>query len=607
MNKALFIISLQHELAMSIGNKLDLQAMLKVFLKVCFNRLNLTSSHIYMYCDQNNVPCKLSELSSIHYQKFISIPKRNQHLLSPQNVLLTDFVNTLHKTKENKELMVGDEQYFYGFIIPEHGFLVFETHYVLEAEVQQALAPILQKLATSCYTSLVHDSLVKEIHSRELVEEKVAYQAQHDGLTGLYNRLYMSTLLSEAIEEAHTHKKFGSIIFIDLNKFKPVNDAMGHAVGDHILITLANRFRSLIKPNIDIARFGGDEFVFLIRDLEHNYQEVIASIIEEVNQLLTIPFVVKTNSYKLSCSAGYVLFPLQSSTVNNLIKFADIAMYEAKRTKSRRGKQYKPSMSDKIKRRLAYVDDMKQGLQNGDFKLFYQPQYDHNSAIIGAEALLRWDHPIYGVESPAVYIPIAEESDLILNIGQWVLEQACRDIQKIESLTLPKTFNKVSINVSAKQLIQHDFQDKVIYAINQNNISSGRLALELTENLLVENIEDSIKLIASLKANNIDCSIDDFGTGYSSLTYLKRIPASVLKIDRSFVENIEKSEASTAIALMIISLGKTLNMNILAEGVETIEELNCLKTLGCNQYQGYYFSKPIPFSELIELLKAEQA
>ena len=288
--------------------------------------------------------------------------------------------------------------------------------------------------------------------------------------------------------------------------------------------------------------------------------------------------------------------------MNNLIKFADIAMYEAKRAKSKQGKQYQPAMSEKIKRRLAYVDDMKRGLEHGDFKLYYQAQYNHYGDIIGAEALLRWQHPVHGMESPGVYIPIAEESDLILAIGQWVLEQACRDINKIEQLALPESFKKIAINVSAKQLNQHDFQERVLHAIKQNNIPAERLALELTENLLVENIEDSIKLIASLKANAIDCSIDDFGTGYSSLTYLKRIPASVLKIDRSFVANIEQCNESAAIASMIISLGKTLKMNILAEGVETAEELNCLKVLGCYQYQGYYFSEPLPFDEFIQLL-----
>ena len=602
MNKALFIISLQHELAMAIGNKLDLKAMLKVFLKVCFSRLNLTSAHIYMHCDHSGMPSKLAALESKNYQHLLSIPKNKRGQPWQQNSVLTNFAEQLNHAQQNISFRCKNDHFLFGFIISDHGLLIFETHYALADEVQKALLPILNKLATSCYTSLVHDSLVKEVHSRQLIEEKVAYQAQHDGLTGLFNRQHINHLLTNAIEDAHRNKHIGTIIFIDLNRFKPINDAMGHTVGDKILLTLANRLHSLSSEHIDVGRFGGDEFIMLVKNLNFGYQDAISQLITQINELLAIPFVIDANSYKLSCSIGYALFPLQSSTVNNLIKFADIAMYEAKRAKSKQGKQYQPAMSEKIKRRLAYVDDMKRGLEHGDFKLYYQAQYNHYGDIIGAEALLRWQHPVHGTESPGVYIPIAEESDLILAIGQWVLEQACRDINKLEQLALPESFKKIAINVSAKQLNQHDFQKRVLHAIKQNNIPAERLALELTENLLVENIEDSIKLIASLKANAIDCSIDDFGTGYSSLTYLKRIPASVLKIDRSFVANIEQCNESAAIASMIISLGKTLKMNILAEGVETAEELNCLKVLGCYQYQGYYFSEPLPFDEFIQLL-----
>ena len=560
MNKALFLISLQHELAMAIGNKLDLKAMLKIFLKVCFNRLDLTSAHIYVYCDQSGMPSKSLPLNGTSYQHFLSIPKNKLGQSWSKNTILANFARQLNSSQKNLSSQCENGQYLFGFIIPDYGLLTFETHYKLADEVQKALQPILQKLATSCYTSIVHDSLVKEIHSRQLIEEKVAFQAQHDGLTGLFNRQHINFLLGNALEDARNNETAGSVVFIDLNRFKPINDAMGHTVGDKILLTLAYRLNSLSNEHIDIGRFGGDQFIILLKNLNTDYQVTIDQLITQINQLLTAPFIIDTNSYKLTCSIGYALFPLQSSTVNNLIKFADIAMYEAKRAKTQRGKQYQRVMSDKIKRRLAYVDDMKQGLEQGDFKLYYQGQYNHYGDIIGAEALLRWQHPIHGKESPALYIPIAEESDLILAIGQWVLEQACRDIKKLEQLSLPKSFNKVAINISAKQLIQHDFQESILKAVKQNDIPAKRLALELTENLLVENIEDSIKLIASLKENAIDCAIDDFGTGYSSLTYLKRIPASVLKIDRSFVTNIAQSSESAAIASMIISLGKTLKI-----------------------------------------------
>ena len=375
----------------------------------------------------------------------------------------------------------------------------------------------------------MHDTLVKEVRSRELVEEKVAYQAQHDGLTGLCNRQHFNTLLDKAIIQAHQYKHVGSVIFIDLNRFKPFNDAMGHIVGDKILLSFANRLRILAGEDIDIGRFGGDEFVILLKNLNVDYADSIRTVIDKINQSLSVPFVVDANSYKLSCSIGYALFPLQSSTVNNLIKFSDIAMYEAKRSRNLEGVQYQPIMFEKIKKRIAYIEDIKQGLLQGDFKLHYQAQFNHYGDVIGAEALLRWQHPEHGVESPSVYIAIAEESDLILSIGQWVIEQACHDIQKLEQLALPEYFKNIAINISAKQLVQHDFQHKIMHAIEHNKISARRLSLELTENLLVENIEDSIKLIAALKANAIDCSIDEFWYRLLLTNLFKTYPSKYIK------------------------------------------------------------------------------
>ena len=602
MNNALFIISVQHELAMAIGNKLDLKDMLKVFLKVCFNRLNLTSAHIYTYCDSNGVPIKQATQQNASYQHLLSMPKMNSGQHWPDDEMLIQFVKTLNDVQKNHSFQPNENKYLFGFIIPQHGLLIFETNYSLEDSVQKALKPILQKLAISYYTSIVHDALVQEVDSRKIAENKIIFQAQHDDLTKLYNRQHLNTLLAESISDAIENNHFGCVIFIDLNRFKPINDAMGHAVGDEILFTLASRLLKLTSDKSVVARFGGDEFILLLTKLPANYQKIIDQSILEVNEILSLPFEVNSALYKLNCSIGYAIFPEQSTTVNDTIKFADIAMYEAKSAKTLLGLKYHETMSDKINKRIAYVEEIKHALINNDFKLYYQAQYNHNGDIVGAEALLRWLHPVNGMESPSVYIPIAEESDLILFIGQWVLEQACRDIYALEQIGLPTHFKNIAINVSAKQLIQHDFENIVLKTIEENNIYSNHLVLELTESLLVENIEHSIELLLNLKSFNIDCAIDDFGTGYSSLTYLQRIPASVLKIDRSFVTNIDKSKDSAAIASMIIGLAKTLKMKVLAEGVETLEELECLKTLGCYNFQGFYFSKPMPFSDFIELL-----
>ena len=602
MNNALFIISLQHEIAMAIGNKLDLKDMLKVFLKVCFNRLNLTSGHIYMYCDDNGLPIKLATQQSAPYQHLLSIPKMKDGKPSFADLELSSFVNELNTLQHSHSFQCTNSRYLFGFIIPQQGLLIFETHYHIEETIQKALTPILQKLATSCYSSIVHDSLVQEIHSREVAEKQVIYHAQHDGLTGLINRQHLNNLLDSAITNAVFDSHSGCVIFIDLNKFKPINDVMGHTIGDQVLLSFALRLQSLANENVDVARFGGDEFILVIKKLPDDHQPVIEQTIQKINKLLSVPIIFESNSYKLTCCIGYAIFPQQSSDVTNIIKFADIAMYEAKKANTLQGIQYHTDMSDKINKRLAYSDAMKQGLANDEFKLYYQAQYNHDGEIVGAEALIRWSHPTYGIESPSIYIPIAEETDLILDIGQWVLEQACRDIYQLEQKHLPTTFRNIAINISAKQLIQHDFQDLILKTIKSHNILPNHLTLELTESLLIENIDNSIELLRNLKTQKVGCAIDDFGTGYSSLTYLQRIPANVLKIDRSFVTNIDQSNESIAIATMIISLGKMLNMEVLAEGVETLAELECLKSLGCYNYQGFYFSKPMPLSELMSLL-----
>jgi len=606
MNNAVFIISLQHEIAMAIGNKLDLEDMLKIFLKVCFNRLNLTSGHIYMYCDDSGLPIKLPTPQSAPYQHLLSIPKMKGGQPSCADLELSSFVKKLDTLQQPHSFQCNNSQYLFGFIIPQQGLLIFETHYFIEDTIQKALTPILQKLATSCYSSIVHDSLVQEIQSRQIAEEQVVYQAQHDGLTGLINRQHLNHLLSSAITDSISHSHSGSVIFIDLNKFKPINDVMGHTIGDQILLSFAQRLQSLANANIDVARFGGDEFILVIKKLPKNHQQVIEQTIQKINDLLSSPIVFESNSYKLTCCIGYAIFPQQSSDVTNIIKFADIAMYEAKKANTLQAIQYSTNMSDKINKRSAYSDAMKQSLANDEFKLYYQAQYNHHGDIVGAEALIRWTHPIYGMESPSIYIPIAEETDLILEIGQWVLKQACQDIYQLEQTDLPSTFRNIAINISAKQLIQHNFQELILTAIQNSKIAPNHLTLELTESLLVENIDNSIELLRNLKAEQVGCAIDDFGTGYSSLTYLQRIPANVLKIDRSFVTNIDQSNESIAIATMIISLGKMLNMTVLAEGVESSAELECLKTLGCYNYQGFYFSKPMPLPELMNLLAVDK-
>ncbi|MGJ8694591.1 MAG: putative bifunctional diguanylate cyclase/phosphodiesterase [Thalassotalea sp.] len=610
MNKALFIVSLQHELAMAIGNDLDLKVMLKHFIQVCFNRLSLCSAHVYIHQNSQGVPIIANDDSVnngciVQTRHFLSMPKNIEGKAWQTTPVLVNFSKKLITGHKNLKLQQDNGHYLYGFILPDHGVIIFETHFEFEAAIEKVLLPILSKLAKSCYTNIVYDSLLIEMSARKNAEDRVSYQAQHDALTGLSNRQYFKGILEKTYYQAINEGSLGCVLFLDLNRFKPINDAMGHSVGDEILSTLAERLQYLVSENKYVARFGGDEFILLLANLpkaESEAELIVSQFIAQINESINSPVFFEGNIFKLTCSIGYHFFPHQYTQLIDVIPFADIAMYEAKRTGAVAGLKYQKAMSDKINLKNDYVEEMKQAIENNEFCLYYQPQYNHQQQIIGAEALLRWPHPTRGMESPEVYIPIAEDSDLILDIGTWVLEQACRDLKKLTAHGLPDFFKKLSINVSPKQLIQDDFKDLVLTAVETNQVPANLLGLELTENVLVESFSSTISLIEALKEHGIECSIDDFGTGYSSLTYLKRIPASLLKIDRSFVTDIHKETEGVAIAKMIIGLGKALNMNVLAEGVETEQELNCLMSLGCYQYQGYYFSKPLPFEQFIQLL-----
>lgn len=606
MNNALFIVSLQHELAMAIGNDLDLKVMLKHFMKVCFKRLNLCSAHVYIHQNKSGIPIIINEDSLYQTSHFLSIPQNKEGQAWKHTSVLVNFSKTLIEGKKNLKSRQENGHILYGFILPDHGVIIFESHVEFELAIEKALQPILQKLSKSCYTNIVYDSLLLEISARKNAEASANFQSIHDGLTGLYNRQHFQSLLSQSYENVIAKGGSACVLFLDLNGFKLINDAMGHRVGDKILSVLASRLLELVSDDQYVARFGGDEFILLLSKLPSNIREAdlaVGSFINEVNERINAPVTIDCNTFRLSCSIGYHFFANEQTSLADIIPFADIAMYEAKRSGAPLGLRYESAMSDKINIKNNYVEEMKAAIKNDEFCLYYQPQYNQYHQIIGVEALLRWHHPTKGMESPEVYIPIAEESDLILDIGLWVLQQACRDLKVLEQLGLPDFFKKLSINISPKQLLQEDFKDAVLFNIEKNQVTPQLLGLELTENLLVESFGSSIALIESLKRSGVDCSIDDFGTGYSSLTYLKRIPAYLLKIDRSFVTDIHKESEGAAIAKMIVGLGHALKMDVLAEGVETEEELNCLISLGCYQYQGYYFSKPIPFNQLVDLLR----
>lgn len=576
--------------------------MLHQFLKVCNARLGLSSSHIFLYRDEQNVLCKSDGFKSCTLAHFTSLPDRHSGKLWSENTELLESARLIGSNDQKKI------EHFDYFAIEDIGVLVIAHEDTITEMVRNILLPVISKLAMSCQASINHYTLIKEVDARKVAEEQMLYRAYHDEVTGLSNRLSFRDTLQREISICREQKKAGAVLFVDLNDFKSINDLMGHQIGDVILHQVAERLNNTLPTANMIARFGGDEFTVLLIDddgsIDRLQKRIDAHIVDIVSAIES-GFSVKDNHFAMTCCIGYDVFgPNYIKTATELLKNADLAMYEAKRTSSNTGMLYMPAMSEALDNRIAYISDIKSALKNNEFELHYQPQYDKDCCIIGAEALLRWYSPTRGYVPPDQYIGIAEESDLIVAIGDWVMERASRDIATLESMGLPSSFHSVSINVSARQLAKDDFEHKIRSVITSHNINPQRLSIEITEGIMVGNIERSILLLEKLRRLGVNSSIDDFGTGYSSLTYLKRLPANLIKIDRSFITDIHKDLSNQSIVTMIIGLATSLKMEVIAEGVENMDELDYLSEIHCGQYQGYYFCKPVPLEQLIEKIAA---
>jgi len=603
MNTAMQIMSAQHQLVLAILEGTELSEMLHHFLQVSSARLNATNSHIFIFQDADHNPTyqpqKKNDDQLAHY---LSLPIQKNGIPWSESQTLTNIIQQFYLTNLANQVIEFESSLYHCFKISDFGVLTIQRIQPLEREIQRALAPVLEKLAASCISSMVHQTLRQEIKTRQDIEQQNQYQASHDYLTGLCNRIELERRLKRAITSCVDNHHQGVLLLIDLVSFKNINDVMGHHVGDKVLCQIACRLKELTEKHDTVARFGGDEFIILLRDLPSDVKEVdsiLNTMIIRIINAIETPFEVAEGTFSLSCFIGYERFINAEKSVHDIIKNANIAMYEAIKKGQEKALPYHSTMSDLLNQRINYTAEIKQALTDKEFELHYQPQFDHLGHMVGAEALLRWNNPLRGYESPALYIPIAEESDLILQIGNFVLDQACEDIYQLEQMQLPRSFAQISVNVSAKQLSRADFVDIVIEKINRYKISPSRLKIEITESIMMGDIDLSISHLQKLRQFGVQCAIDDFGTGYSSLAYLRRLPASLLKIDRVFVTDLDKDEGNKAIASMIIGLGKRLNMQVIAEGVENQQQLDCLISLGCYQYQGYYFSRPLPFTQLI--------
>ena len=441
----------------------------------------------------------------------------------------------------------------------------------------------------------------RSITERKRVEDEIERLAFYDALTGLPNRRLLLDRLVTALSGCRAHSRHGALLFIDLDNFKDLNDTMGHDVGDSLLERVANRIVTCAKPGDTVARLGGDEFVVMLEGLPTDESEAIEQVrgvAEHVLEVLNHPYLLEGYQHHSTPSLGIALFDGAVQSVDDLLKRADLAMYQAKAAGRNTLCFFHPHMQEAVSARSALEGDLRHAVANDEMVLYFQPVMNHENQLMGAEVLLRWRHPVRGMVTPGEFIPLAEQTGLILPIGHWVLETACRQLVVWAAQRDTRDLS-LAVNVSARQFRQVEFVTSVLGVLARTGARPDRLKIELTESLLLNDVEDIIAKMATLKAHGVGFSLDDFGTGYSSLSYLKRLPLDQLKIDQSFVRDVLTDPNDAAIVRTILALAESLDLAVVAEGVETQGQLDFLRQSGCRAFQGYFFGRPAPVQQML--------
>jgi diguanylate cyclase (GGDEF)-like protein/PAS domain S-box-containing protein len=450
-------------------------------------------------------------------------------------------------------------------------------------------------------------STITDISRHKAAEAEIQHLAFYDSLTGLPNRRLLTDRLQQVLAVGTRSRRHGALLFIDLDNFKNLNDTQGHEQGDVLLQQVAQRLNYCVREGDTVARLGGDDFVVMLQDLSDQQTEAAAQaegVGQKILDALHQPYPFGHFTHHGSASVGVALFNASQDTVEELLKRADLALYQAKDAGRNTLRFFDPDMQAVISARAELEADMRLGLQEKQFLLYYQPQVNQEGHLTGVEALVRWQHPLRNLVSPAQFIPLAEDTGLILPLGQWVMETACRQLQQWR--TQPRTAHlTIAVNVSALQFHRESFVSDVLATLERTGAPADRLKLELTESLLVKDVDGIIAKMVALKAHGVGFSLDDFGTGYSSLSYLKRLPLDQIKIDQSFVSDALSNPKDAALVRATVAMGRGLGMMVIAEGVETQMQRDFLEGEGCFNFQGYFFGRPVPVTELAFFFKPE--
>ena len=446
-----------------------------------------------------------------------------------------------------------------------------------------------------------YSGIIRDVTERKSLEDQLSHQALHDPLTKLANRVLFRNRVEHALKRIDRSRAPVAVLFLDLDNFKTINDTLGHAAGDELLISVAERIQASLRTKDTAARLGGDEFAILVEDTAHTDGAI--SVAERIKDVLRASFLIGGKEIFISTSIGVAVSATGHENPEELLRNADVAMYMAKNHGKDRYVVFENEMHEALMERVELETDLRRAVENEEFTLHYQPIINLQSKqIIGMEALARWNHPRRGMIPPMQFIPIAEETNLIIPLGRWILDEACRQSRMWQIQYDCASWLSITVNISSRQFQQPTLVEMVAVALTKSGLPPQSLILEITESTMLQNTEATIKKLQELKDLGVRLAIDDFGTGYSSLSYLQRFPIDVLKIDKSFVDKINQGREGAAVARAIITMGETLHLKTIAEGIETFEQTIALQNLGCELGQGYHFAKPLDKDEMNSLL-----
>ena len=465
-----------------------------------------------------------------------------------------------------------------------------------EIPIEDSVAPIHDREGRATGAVIVF----RDVSAARTMALQMTHSAQHDFLTGLPNRMLLNDRISQSIAFAQRHKKRIAVLFLDLDGFKHINDSLGHPIGDKLLQSIARRLVDCVRASDTVSRQGGDEFVVLLSEVEQSEHADVTA--RRMLQAVAEPHSIDQHDLYVTTCIGVSIYPDDGQDAETLVKNADTAMYQAKETGRESYQFFRSAMNVRAVERQSIEESLRRALERQEFTLHYQPKINLTTGgITGAEALIRWNHSVRGSVSPAQFIPVAEDCGLILPIGNWVLREACRQAREWVDAGLP--LSSMAVNISAMEFRDDNFLESVFAALSETGLDPKSLELELTESVLMKRAESAASVLRTLRARGVQLAVDDFGTGYSSLSYLRKFPIDALKIDQSFVRQITTTPGDTAIVAAIISMGRSLRLRVVAEGVETQPELAFLQSHQCDEAQGYYFSRPVLPQQFAKLLE----